>query len=209
MSSVTANADMLDSMSATEAPVRPQAPGRLGLVQAFVNTLDVEPGREELDSARALRDWLVAHDLARPRDTVNDEDLRRAQELREALRALLLANNGSPIDPSALAVLNRVGEEAALRISFDEQALPHLHPGAPGGLAGLGSLVAIVFVAMTDGTFPKLKACAEQTCTWAFYDSSRNHSRTWCDMAVCGNRVKVRAFRKRQEQGTRKARGRR
>ena len=196
-------------MSATETPTRPLAPGRLRLVQAFVNTLDVETGEDDLDGPRTLRKWLVDNGLAGPKDALKTEDLGRARELREALRALLLANNGSPIAPGALAVLNRVGEEAGLRISFDQQASPHLHPGAGGGLGGLGFLVAIVFVAMTDGTFPNLKACAEDTCTWAFYDSSRNHSRTWCDMAVCGNRIKVRAFRKRQETAARKTSRRR
>jgi predicted RNA-binding Zn ribbon-like protein len=189
---------MLASMSAIEAPVRPVAPGRLRLVQLFVNTLDVEPRKEMLDTPAALRAWLAEQDLAAARTSVSAADLELARELREALRALLLANNGADLDAGALAVLNRVGDQAGLRISFDAEGSPHLHPGTRGVLGAMGFLVAAVFVSMTDGTFPNLKACAEETCTWAFYDSSRNHSRTWCDMAVCGNRVKVRAFRRRQ-----------
>ena len=55
--------------------------------------------------------------------------------------------------------------------------------------------------AMADGTWPRLKACAAHNCEWAFYDTSKNRSRTWCNMAVCGNREKARAYRQRQRAG--------
>jgi len=51
--------------------------------------------------------------------------------------------------------------------------------------------------AQADGTWDRMKACAADTCRWAFYDHSRNRSRQWCDMAVCGNRAKARTYRKR------------
>jgi predicted RNA-binding Zn ribbon-like protein len=50
---------------------------------------------------------------------------------------------------------------------------------------------------MLDGSWPRLKACAADNCQWAFYDHSRNHSRVWCSMDVCGNREKVRSYRER------------
>jgi predicted RNA-binding Zn ribbon-like protein len=50
---------------------------------------------------------------------------------------------------------------------------------------------------MSDGTWARVKACRAEDCRWAFYDFSRNRSGTWCDMAVCGNRAKVRAYRAR------------
>ncbi|MBW3563024.1 MAG: CGNR zinc finger domain-containing protein, partial [Actinobacteria bacterium] len=43
----------------------------------------------------------------------------------------------------------------------------------------------------------RLKVCRSDTCRWAFYDSSRNRSGKWCDMAVCGNRTKVANYRER------------
>jgi len=49
-----------------------------------------------------------------------------------------------------------------------------------------------------DGTWARVKACVADDCQWAFYDSSRNRSGRWCDMAVCGNREKVRTYRSRQ-----------
>ena len=58
-------------------------------------------------------------------------------------------------------------------------------------------MLAIVFRAMEDGTWARLKACREDTCQWAFYDRSKNRSATWCSMAVCGNRAKARTYRQR------------
>ena len=52
-----------------------------------------------------------------------------------------------------------------------------------------------------DGTWSRLKACPGEGCAWAFYDRSRNGSRTWCSMAVCGNRVKTRRYRRAQAGG--------
>jgi len=62
-------------------------------------------------------------------------------------------------------------------------------------------VLAIVAAAMAEGTWSRLKACRSEACRWAFYDHARNHSRTWCDMAVCGNRVKARTYRKRRRAG--------
>jgi predicted RNA-binding Zn ribbon-like protein len=59
-------------------------------------------------------------------------------------------------------------------------------------------VLAAAGTAMLDGSWARLKACAGPECEWAFYDRSRNRSGLWCDMAVCGSRHKVRAYRSRQ-----------
>ena len=56
---------------------------------------------------------------------------------------------------------------------------------------------------MADGTWSRLKACPGPHCGWVFYDGSRNRSRQWCSMQICGNRVKGREFRARQRSHTR------
>ena len=43
----------------------------------------------------------------------------------------------------------------------------------------------------------RLKTCRDEHCRVAFYDKSRNRSRAWCSMEVCGNREKARSFRQR------------
>jgi predicted RNA-binding Zn ribbon-like protein len=62
----------------------------------------------------------------------------------------------------------------------------------------LAELIARVHRAQMDGTWDRLKVCPDTTCHWAFYDGSRNRSSRWCNMGVCGNRHKVRAFRERR-----------
>jgi len=72
-----------------------------------------------------------------------------------------------------------------------------LEPCAEGPDGALAALLAPVAEAMSDGTWARVKACRADGCRWAFYDFSRNRSGTWCEMAVCGNREKVRAYRER------------
>jgi predicted RNA-binding Zn ribbon-like protein len=59
-------------------------------------------------------------------------------------------------------------------------------------------LVGIVHQAQLTGTWGRLKICENEECAWAFYDSSRNRSGSWCRMGACGNRIKNRAYRARQ-----------
>jgi predicted RNA-binding Zn ribbon-like protein len=65
----------------------------------------------------------------------------------------------------------------------------------PGALS---RILAVVYTAMADESWHRLKACRLDDCQWAFYDQSKNRSRTWCSMKVCGNRAKARAYRERQ-----------
>ena len=69
----------------------------------------------------------------------------------------------------------------------------------PGSVDGLiAQMVGIIFQAQIDATWPRLKVCAAHDCRWSFYDSSRNRGGTWCQMEVCGNRIKNRTYRSRQ-----------
>lgn len=52
---------------------------------------------------------------------------------------------------------------------------------------------------LVSDTVKKLKMCANPSCRWFFWDGSRNQSRRWCDMKVCGNRAKARRFYQRQQ----------
>lgn len=47
---------------------------------------------------------------------------------------------------------------------------------------------------LTAGDSPPLHACASATCRWLFLDTSRNRTRRWCNMKICGNREKARRF---------------
>jgi predicted RNA-binding Zn ribbon-like protein len=50
----------------------------------------------------------------------------------------------------------------------------------------------------TRGDLSRLRVCPGDPCGWLFADTSRNRSRHWCNMSVCGNLAKVRRFRARR-----------
>ena len=152
------------------------APEPLRQVQLLINSTDVEKRRDWLP------DWLAEHDLA------GEEE--RARALREALRALVLANNGVPLSADALVTVN----EAARRVSLAVDASGSLGVSTDGD--ALDHVVAVALGAMFDGTWGRLKAC--RNCRWSFYDYSPNRSATWCSMQLCGNRRKTRAYRSRR-----------
>lgn len=172
------------------------APGELELVRAFVNTLDVEDGVDALDSPTALAAWLRGHGLL-PGVAATRADLANARRLREALRGLLLANNGVSTRKEAALTLNQAARRAGLGVRFDPSGTVRLEPRAGGVDGALGRLLALVSASMAEGTWSRLKACRADDCRWAFYDHARNRSRHWCSMAVCGNRTKVRTYRSR------------
>jgi predicted RNA-binding Zn ribbon-like protein len=174
-----------------------RAPGRLGLVQDFVNTLEVDERRDLVDTPAALAAWLTERDLL-SEGTAGDAGHALAIELREALRRLLLANNGSPLEAADLAVLNRAAAESGLRPRFVPDGGMRLEPDRPGVPGALGWLLAAVSESMAEGTWPRLKVCADDACLWAFYDQSKNRSGHWCTMQECGNRAKARSFRERR-----------
>jgi predicted RNA-binding Zn ribbon-like protein len=177
---------------------RDPAPGALELVQAFENTADKESSLEELSSPAALRDWLAGRGLMDDGVELVAADLERALAAREAIRRLLFVNNGAPPDPEAAEALNRIAARAVLSVRFEADGQAELVPHAAGLDHALGRLLAVVAESMTAGTWARLKACRLDSCQWAFYDHSKNHSGAWCAMDTCGNRAKARAYRQRR-----------
>jgi predicted RNA-binding Zn ribbon-like protein len=176
---------------------RDTAPGYLGLVQAYVNTVDLQDGPEELSDQNTLGAWLVAHDLMEPGQPVSDEDLKHALAVREAIRGVIGANSGGRVYPVDVAVLNEAAAASRLRARFGADGKARLEPEASGVEGAMGRVVAAVYTAMAEQSWSRLKLCGSQTCRWVFYDLSRNHSSRWCTMASCGNRQKARRFRER------------
>ena len=182
---------------------REAAPGPLALVQAFVNTVATEGDLrwEAFADADSLRSWLVCRGLLAAGEPVGETDVGRARETREALRALLAANNGREVDVGDVGVLNRAAERARLGMRFGADGGAALQAGAGGVDGAIGGVLAAAHAGMGEGTWGRLKVCANGGCAWAFYDRSRNRSSRWCSMAVCGNRTKTRAYRRRASVG--------
>ena len=185
---------------------RDLATGVLGLVQAYVNTVDLQDGPEELSDPDTLRDWLVSRRLLEPGTELTEADLAHAVAVREAIRGLIGGNSGQAVYPVDLATLNEAAARSRLRPRFGPDGRARLEPEAGGGagaVGAMGRIVAAVYTAMADPEWSRLKLCGSSTCRWVFYDRSRNHSSRWCTMASCGNREKARRFRsqRRVEQG--------
>ncbi|HKE97324.1 MAG TPA: CGNR zinc finger domain-containing protein [Actinomycetes bacterium] len=189
-----------------EAEGRAEAPGAARLVQEFLNTTDIQDGRERFTSPNALRDWLVDAGLLPPgTGLLGDADLAMTIALREGLRARLRVHSGLDAAAADLGGLAGVLERVPLRLRLGEGGTLTVQPAGPAGiLHALGHVLAAVAAAEQEGTWSRLKACANDTCRWAFYDASRNHTSRWCSMRTCGSRAKNRrAYQARKRQAAR------
>jgi predicted RNA-binding Zn ribbon-like protein len=176
------------------------APGDLELVRDFVNTLDVLPGTDEIEDPLGLARWLAKHRLVPAPPALGEEDLARARRLREALREMLLANAGFPFPAETAKTFDAAAVTARLCAATGESGRLELLPAEAEGLDhAVGRLLSIAFAAQEDGSWSRLKACAE--CHWALYDHTKNRSTAWCG-SQCGSRVRARRHRERRSADT-------
>lgn len=174
------------------------APWPLLRVQAFVNTRDLEEGWDLLEEIDGARDWFVAAELLDPGCSLKAADLKRAVEVRESLRGLIAANRGGGASGD-LAPLRELAHAQRLRLTVGDEGGLGLEAARHGRLVdGLFELLLVTRRAQEDGTWRRLKLCVNPACGWAFYDRSRNQQGNWCEMAVCGNRLKNRSLRARR-----------
>ncbi len=161
----------------------------LGLIEAFLNTVDHEAGTDALADPAGLERWLRERDvLGEGRATV--KALAAALELREAIRAALGGTGTARLAEATRPYPLRLGDPA-----IGEAAVV---PAGEGVGAAVGSVVADLARSQVLGTWERLKACPAEGCGWAFVDVSKNRSRRWCEMSSCGNQHKVRSYRARR-----------
>ncbi|GAA0638518.1 CGNR zinc finger domain-containing protein [Streptomyces thermocarboxydovorans] len=161
---------------------RSPAPGGLALIESLVNTVDLESGADSLDTEEG-----------RARFGLTEEALSAARQLRESLRATLLAHAGHP-PHRPVTPLGELLAAAPLVITVDPaDGAAALAPVEDGSL--LSRVAAAVAEAVTTGTWSRLKACEAADCHWAYYDRSPAGRGRWCSMQVCGARAKMRRYR--------------
>ena len=176
------------------------------LVRDFVNTHELQIDREDLRSPETLRDWFAEQDLLPADAELGPDDLATAVTVREGLRAVLLSHAGHTADPAALAALDETLATLPVRLSFTDPGYRLVGTVATPFGRAVGQLVDAIRECNEDGTWVRLKACARDSCRWAFYDASRNQVRRWCSMADCGNHVKMqRAYAARKARAARSA----
>ena len=184
---------------------------------AFLNTAHLPDGDDQLADHRAgpwLTTWLTdAHageGSAVPSGVAAITEVPvELTHLREGLRQLAVVNCGGQADPQLVAKAAAILAEAPLVLDLAGGAAPRLAVDTAGaGAAEAAARLVIADVAhaylavRARGEWPRLTVCASPDCRWAFFDTTRNHSRRWCDMAGCGNRAKNRAWRERHDSVT-------
>ena len=181
-------------------PESKPAPMPLLRVQGFLNTLDLDTATDLLAEPAPAREWLTDAGVIGAGGEVTEGDLELAREVRDCLRELMQDDGDAPDRAAAdLEALRRLTAEHSARLTVGDDGVLGLEGGGNGNLGeGLFQLLLIIRAAQVDGSWSRLKMCANPDCQWVFYDRSRNQQGNWCDMAVCGNRLKNRQLRARR-----------
>ncbi len=182
----------------------------------FVNTVGARI--EDGAGYRILRDKLAAFEdvvawceaaglIAKPdlRAVTRTSDqsadaFRRAVAFREALYRIVRACTGGGTPARGdIEILNveRRAAHAHRRLTFSKSRFVEAWdpPDAPDRL--LWSIVLPSAAFLVSESISLIRQCPGEECGWMFLDTSRNHTRQWCEMRICGNRAKARRFRER------------
>jgi predicted RNA-binding Zn ribbon-like protein len=181
----------------------------------FVNTDDLENGfpLERLPTLDDALRWFVDRGVihgegadrlraAAHEDPAGAErDLARIRAVRSALREVsdAIVEHRSP-HPGSLDTVNRAlhARQVIELVPSNDAciAVDHRHVGDPIDDA-LARLCDPLVTELTNGDPERIRICANDTCRWVFFDTSRTGRRRWCDMATCGNRAKAARHRAR------------
>jgi predicted RNA-binding Zn ribbon-like protein len=177
---------------------RPKAPGRLELLQRFVNSYNHDFPRDwdRIGTQARAQAWLREKRLVAPRDRISEADAARLRELREAIRALAIANQGGHSAATATDAIRELSGTAQLGVAIDDTGRTALEPTSRGVEGAVATLLGILHEAQLTGNWARMKGCRQ--CGYAFFDRSKNRSAAWCAMSICGNRTKNRAYYRRR-----------
>lgn len=189
---------------------RPTAPAverepspELAMVQDFLNSRDLGSASDELATPEEMRRWLVRNRLVAPHSEFDEVERRHLVEVRDALAALVRAGSRDDVSTRRwVTIVNEAARRVRLGLRLHPDDGYRLMAEGMGVDRPVGDMLIRVMGAMAAGTWPRLKVCANDECGRAFYDGSRNRSARWCSMAVCGNRMKGRAYRRRMRGGS-------
>jgi len=173
---------------------RPDVPASIAVVRDFVNTTDHETGIDEVTTRAELVRYLAGEGLLPDTARATTEDLALARRLRAGLRRALEANHDGVAD--TMPELAQAFAELPVTLGWTETGAV-LEPSGPAVKRALARIGVAAHEAASEGIWWRLKICAYDECEWAYYDNSKNRSRSWCEYG-CGNKVKTRNYRARQ-----------
>ena len=178
-------------------PAETGTPPHVELIRSFANTLDVDDDIDSLTTRSDLTRWLHAQQLLARRTPSSGEDLTLARQLRNGIREAMSAHHDhGPVESADLSAATR---QLPLRMDCCGDG-PHLEPVDAGVRGALARILVAVNQAVIGGDWSRMKVCPDDTCQWAFYDPTKNRSKSWCCNG-CGNKAKTHSYRERQKTG--------
>lgn len=184
----------------------------------FLNTIAAPRGEviESIPNGEAYLTWLADAGLLEPSKVQKlcmqfgkaalDRVAREARELREGFRQVIAKSAGTQVRWQAGKVISKLNQILALDCSHCQLEMldkhltlmeRHKYMRARQLLVPVAQCIAELVI---DGDLSLIKCCANPPRTLWFYDRTKTHRRRFCSVAVCRNRVKVAAFRLRQQQ---------
>jgi len=196
----------------------------------FLNSVSAPSGTEieSLNSGQGLVDWLEKAEMISVevalyfRKEVSterlDEVAAKARDLRQWFRKFITAHAGGPLEASANIDLNRINlilkrDESYRQIELRElQALGSPKYKLQWQLERrwrteedlLLPVAEVMGDLLCSTDLSQVKICEGPTCALWFHDVSKNHTRRWCSMGVCGNRAKAAAHRSKKREKLKK-----
>ena len=179
------------------------APGGLGLVQDFLNTIAVYDYPDLLAdttladdwAANALRAWSAARGGDAEPPSLTEADLARLRSLRGTIAKLV---TGEPTD-------GRGTGSVSASFALSDAGDVRLEPSGRGWRWLASALWGEILLGQQDGTWRRLKQCHNHHCRSTFYDRSKNNSGVWHNVKTCGNAANLRASRARRRERDRAA----
>ena len=83
-------------------------------------------------------------------------------------------------------------------IGWDGNRQFSLQPRSHDARGAVAAVIAAIYNAARSGQLDRLKVCPAPECHWVFFDRTKPNTGRWCDPALCGNREKKRAYRRRK-----------
>lgn len=147
----------------------------------------------DLDTLAAWQDWMEQRRFDRHRAHAS---FAEASDIQGALRQLEAANNGIAVSAEVPRVMDRLNSAIEQHALSPRITANGVRVDAPPG-DPIGHILQLAIRAMSTDLWPRFKLCRDAACRASFFDASKNGSKTWCSMEICGSRNKMRRLRAR------------
>ena len=188
---------MSSEWSASQRYELTSAPGGLGLVQDFLNTMGIEGYGPDLMAdtalagnwaASAVRTWSALRGVDAQPPLLDAADLSKLRALRDTIAKLVAGEPPTGRGTGSVSASFALSDTGEVR----------LEPAGSGWRWLASALWGEIMLSQQDGTWRRIKQCHNHQCGSTFYDRSKNNSGVWHNVKTCGNAANLRASRARR-----------